>query len=61
MSLTCLLFKIKMDSNCSTMNGLASEKICSKITRDFHGNYRYIKNEQAHVESYDNGRRLTVT
>lgn len=43
------------------MNVLAREKICSKITRDFHGNYRYIKNEQPLVESYDSGQRLTVT
>lgn len=37
------------------MNGLAREKICSKITRGFHGNYRCIKNVQPHVESYDSG------
>lgn len=43
------------------MNGLARKKFFSKIMRDFHGNYRYIKNEQPRVESYDSGQRLTVT
>lgn len=43
------------------MNGLAREKVFSKITRDIHGNYRYIKNEQPHVESYNSDQRLTVT